>query len=222
MLHPALRASGLRKHYGSGRAARVILDGADLEVQPGELVAITGRSGSGKSTLLHLLGGLDTPDAGLVEIGGELLGSSGRRADAARRSKIGFVFQAFHLVPELNGRENVELAARMRGAPARPAERAEALVAQLGLADVAAARPHELSGGEQQRFALARALVNDPAVVLADEPTGNLDEVSGATVLELLRAAAADAGRAVVVVTHEAVVTDRANRVLELRDGRLG
>jgi ABC-type lipoprotein export system ATPase subunit len=213
-----VRARGLVKGYGRGRGARPILTGADLDVGAGELVAVVGRSGSGKSTLLHLLGGLDTPEAGTVEIAGEPLDA--RRADAVRRRRIGFVFQAFHLVPELTGEENVLLAARLPGAPRGSAERGRALIARLGVDHVAGGLPHELSGGEQQRLAIARALVNDPAVVLADEPTGNLDEASAAIVLDLLRAIADD-GRAVVVVTHEPDVVARADRVVALREGRL-
>ncbi|UGS37350.1 ABC transporter ATP-binding protein [Capillimicrobium parvum] len=217
-MDPVVRARGLVKDYGRGRAARRILDGVDLDVAAGELVAVVGRSGCGKSTLLHLLGGLDTSDAGTVEIAGERL--DGRRADAVRRRRVGFVFQAFHLVPELTGAENVLLAARLPGARPGARERARALVTRLGLDEVAGGLPHELSGGEQQRLAVARAVVNDPAVLLADEPTGNLDEASGAVVLDLLRELAGD-GRAVVVVTHERTVTARADRVVTLREGRL-
>src|SRR4051794_30037689 len=213
-----LRARDLVKSYGRGRAARRILDGASLDVEAGELVAIVGRSGSGKSTLLHLLGALDWPESGWVEVAGERVVA--RDADGLRARRLGFVFQAFHLVPELSGLDNVLLAARVPGALPGTAERGTQLVERLGLAPVAAALPHELSGGEQQRFAIARALAGDPAVVLADEPTGNLDAASGAMVLDLL-AGAAHGGRAVVVVTHEREVTARADRVLELRDGRL-
>src|SRR4051794_38143970 len=213
-----LRARDLVKGYGRGRGARRVLDGACLDVAPGEMVAIVGRSGSGKSTLLHLLGGLDWPEAGWVEVGGERL--TRRGADAWRARRVGFVFQAFHLVPELTGLENVLLAARLPGVGNGAVARGRELVARLGLDDVAQARPHELSGGEQQRFAMARALVAEPAVVLADEPTGNLDAESGAGVLDLL-GSVAGAGRAVVVVTHEPDVVARADRVLALRDGQL-
>jgi ABC-type lipoprotein export system ATPase subunit len=212
-----VRARDLHKTHGRGRAARAILRGADLDVEAGELVAVVGRSGTGKSTLLHLLGALEPADHGRIELAGERIdGRPERVLTGIRRRRLGFVFQAFHLVPELTGAENVALAAASPAA----VQRGRALVDGLGLADAATRRPHELSGGEQQRLAVARALVNDPPVVLADEPTGNLDEAAGAAVLALLRGAA-DEGRAVVVVTHEAAVTDAADRVVELRDGLL-
>src|SRR5215217_2253600 len=214
-------ARGLVRTFGEGRSARRVLDGADLDVEAGEIVAVLGRSGSGKSTLLHVLGGLDRPDAGEVEIAGErVTGVSERRLSALRRRHVGFVFQFFHLLPELTGAANVQLAARVRGADPGAAARGRALVARLGLDPVGDSLPHQLSGGEQQRFAIARALVNDPAVVLADEPTGNLDVEAGADVLGLLRAGA-DEGRAVVLVTHERTATEIADRVLRLDAGRL-
>jgi ABC-type lipoprotein export system ATPase subunit len=214
---PLVRARDVHKTHGRGRGARRILAGADLEVHAGELVAVVGRSGSGKSTLLHLLGALDRADRGTIEVAGERIDGRPERAlTRVRRRTVGFVFQAFHLVPELTGAENVALAA---AGPAAE-RRGRALVERLGLLEAAGRRPHELSGGEQQRLAVARALVNDPPVLLCDEPTGNLDEAAGALVLDLLRAAAGD-GRAVVVVTHETAVTDAADRVVELRDGRL-
>jgi ABC-type lipoprotein export system ATPase subunit len=217
-----LSARGLVKVHGTGRAARRILDGVDLDVAAGELVAVTGRSGSGKSTLLNLLGGLDWPDAGVISIGGTPLRARAERSAAGlRRSHVGFVFQAFHLVPELSGRHNVLLPARigMGRNGVRAEARADALIERLGLGDVADHRPHELSGGEQQRFAIARALVNDPPLVLADEPTGNLDRDSGALVLELLLSLAGE--RAVVLVTHDEAAVAAADRRLRLRDGRL-
>jgi ABC-type lipoprotein export system ATPase subunit len=198
-----------------------VLDGADLRVEPGEVVAILGRSGSGKSTLLHLIGGLDRPEAGRIEVAGERVdGASEQRLSALRSRRIGFVFQFFHLLPELSGEANVRLAGRVRGAHPRAAERARDLIDELGLRDVASSLPHQLSGGEQQRFAIARALVNDPAVLLADEPTGNLDATAGADVLALLQAGARE-GRAVVLVTHETAAAGIADRVLRLEDGRL-
>jgi ABC-type lipoprotein export system ATPase subunit len=216
-----IAASGLVKAYGEGRAARRVLDGADLTVAAGEVVAILGRSGSGKSTLLHLLGGLDRPDSGSIEVAGETVtGASEQQLSALRRRRVGFVFQFFHLLPELTGEANVLLAGRVRGAHPDAAARGHGLIDRLGLRHVAGSLPSRLSGGEQQRFAIARALVNDPAVLLADEPTGNLDVEAGAEVLRLLRAGAAE-GRAVVMVTHEAVATRIADRVLTLRDGRL-
>src|SRR5919206_1901506 len=203
-------ASGLVKRFGEGRAARRVLDGASLSVDAGEVVAVLGRSGSGKSTLLHLLGGLDRPDAGRIELAGERVdGASERRLSALRRRHVGFVFQFFHLLPELSGEANVLLPARMPGAEVGAAARGQALIDRLGLREVAGSLPHQLSGGEQQRFALARALVNDPAVVLADEPTGNLDAEAGAEGLRLLPGGA-DEGLAVVMVTHEAAATTMA------------
>src|SRR4051812_24294999 len=214
-------ASGIVKTYGTGRGARRVLDGAHLEVEAGEVVAILGRSGSGKSTLLHLIGGLDRPEAGSIEVAGERVdGASEQRLSELRRRRVGFVFQFFHLLPELSGEANVLLAGRVRGAHPEAARRGAELIDRLGLREVAGSLPHELSGGEQQRFAIARALVNDPAVLLADEPTGNLDRESGAEVLRLLRAGAAD-GRAVVLVTHEPAAAEIADRVLTLRAGRL-
>jgi ABC-type lipoprotein export system ATPase subunit len=216
-----VRAHGLVKSFGDGRAARRVLDGAELTVEAGELVAVLGRSGSGKSTLLHVLGGLDRPDAGTVELAGEAVtGASERALSALRRRRVGFVFQFFHLLPELSGEANVLLAGRVRGASPDAERRARELVDRLGLRAVAGSLPHQLSGGEQQRFALARALVNDPAVLLADEPTGNLDVEAGGEVLGLLRTIADD-GRAIVLVTHEAAAARIADRVLRLDAGRL-
>ncbi len=215
-----LRARGLAKTHGHGRAARRVLDGIDLDVAPGELVAVLGRSGSGKSTLLHLLGGLDRADAGTVEIAGERLDGSESARAAVRARRLGFVFQAFHLVPELTAEDNVLLPARLPGAAPGAARRAGELLDALGLRAVAAQLPRTLSGGEQQRFALARALVNDPDLVLADEPTGNLDDRSGREVIALLRGAAAGA-RGVVMVTHDPGAAAVADRRIELAGGRL-
>src|SRR5919197_3597432 len=189
-------ADGVVKTYGEGRAARRVLDGVDLEVGAGEIVAILGRSGSGKSTLLHLIGGLDRPDAGTIVVAGEPVTGAGEKAlSSLRRRRIGFVFQFFHLLPELSGEANVLLAGRVRGAHPQAAVRGRELVDALGLRPVAGTLPGRLSGGEQQRFAIARAFVNDPVLVLADEPTGNLDLESGRSIVALLREVAAD-GRA--------------------------
>ncbi|MBA2332516.1 MAG: ABC transporter ATP-binding protein [Actinobacteria bacterium] len=217
---PIVSARGLVKSYGSGRARRRVLDGIDVEVAQGELLAVVGRSGSGKSTLLHLLGGLDRVDAGEITVAGvriEALSQAG--LTELRRRHVGFVFQSFHLLPELSGLENVLLPGRLAGDGARAAVRARSLIESLELGEVASRLPDTLSGGEQQRLAIARALVNDPSLVLADEPTGNLDEESAALVLGLLRGIA-EGGRAVVLVTHDAEATALADRTIELRDGR--
>jgi putative ABC transport system ATP-binding protein len=216
---PVLRADGLIKTVGSGRARRRVLDGVSLSVASDEVVAVLGRSGSGKSTLLHLLGGLDSPDAGEITLAGERLTGRGARALARLRlNHVGFVFQQFQLIEECSGAENVLLPTQLPGAPRGGGRRAARLIEELGLSDVADHLPHELSGGEQQRFALARALVNEPELVLADEPTGSLDGENGAAVLELLRGLR---GRAVVIVTHEPEAAGIADRVLHLTDGRL-
>jgi len=216
-----VRARGLVKTFGSGAAARRVLDGADLDVEAGELVAVVGRSGSGKSTLLHLLGGLDRAESGSIEVAGVRVDRQGERGlTALRRRHVGFVFQFFHLVPELTGEENVLLAARAARNGRDNSAHGRELIERLGLSAVAGQRPHTLSGGEQQRFAIARALVNDPGVLLADEPTGNLDDEAGHDVLALLRGLADD-GRAVVLVTHDHEATAAADRVLRLREGKL-
>jgi ABC-type lipoprotein export system ATPase subunit len=212
-------AKGLVKTVGEGRAARRVLDGVDLTVETDEVVAVLGRSGTGKSTLLHLLGGLDVPEAGEIHIGGEqLTGRPPKIQDRIRLRQIGFVFQQFQLIDELTGRENVMVPTRLPGAPSGGSERAAQLIKNLGLAHVAEHRPHELSGGEQQRFAIARALVNGPRLILADEPTGSLDGENGATVLELLGNLP---GRAVMIVTHEPEAAAIADRVLALESGVL-
>jgi ABC-type lipoprotein export system ATPase subunit len=214
-----LVASGLTKSVGAGRAARRLLDGVNLSVQADEVVAVLGRSGSGKSTLLNLLGGLDTADGGRIAVAGEeLTGRGVRRLPRIRLRHIGFVFQQFRLIEELSGAENVLLPTRLPGAPPGGGRRTARLIDELGLRPVADHLPYELSGGEQQRFAIARALVNDPELVLADEPTGSLDAENGAAVLGLLRGLA---GRAVVIVTHEPDAAAIADRVLSLADGRL-
>ena len=218
---PVLRCRGVLKAHGAGRGRRVVLADVNVDVSVGELVAVVGRSGSGKSTLLQIAGGLDRPDAGTVEVNGRpVTGASERELSALRRDAIGFVFQFFHLLPELDGEANVMLPARLPGARPGGRERGRELIDRLGLRAVAGLAPHQLSGGEQQRFALARALVGDPLLVLADEPVGNLDADSGAIVLDLLRAVA-DEGRGVLMVTHQAEATARADRVLRLQDGFL-
>lgn len=215
-----IRAEGVTRRYGPG-AGRAVVAGVSLRVDAGEFVALIGPSGSGKSTLLALLGGLERPSAGEVDVAGLRLD----RADEARlathrREAIGFVFQTFELIPELTLRENVLLPARIAGDVGARRARAAELIASLGLADRADALPAYLSGGEQQRAAVARALLRDPPVLLADEPTGNLDSASGRAVLAALRAAAAP-HRAVVVATHDPEVSALADRTVRLLDGRL-
>jgi ABC-type lipoprotein export system ATPase subunit len=212
---------GVVKTFASGTSRRRVLDGLDLDVHAGELVAVVGRSGSGKSTLLHLLGGLDRPDAGSIEVGGVRVDAEPEAGlTSLRRSKVGFVFQSFHLLPELTGLENVLLPARLAGDGRVATRKARALIARLGLEEPASRLPGSLSGGEQQRLAIVRSLVNDPVLLLADEPTGNLDVESGRDVLRLLREVA-DGGRGVILVTHDTEATTVADRALTLRDGRL-
>jgi putative ABC transport system ATP-binding protein len=198
------------------------LDGVDLDVGAGESVAIMGPSGSGKSTLLHVLGAIDTADEGSVMLDGRNLAGLGR-ADLAdvRRESVGIVFQFFNLVPVLTVLENVSLPAVLDGTSESGArERAESLLAQLGLDEESSKLPAQLSGGEQQRAAIARALINEPAVVLADEPTGNLDRTSGAEVMALLRDVN-ERGQTLVLVTHDPAVAAHARRVVFMRDGKL-
>jgi putative ABC transport system ATP-binding protein len=217
-----IEARGLRKTYrGSGAEVRA-LDGVDVDVDEGEFVAIMGPSGSGKSTLLHVLGALDVADEGDVRLAGvSLAGRSLAELAAVRRQQVGFVFQLFNLVGVLTVAENVELPAALDGTKEGVrAERVDALLRQLDLDDRRDLLPAQISGGEQQRAAIARALVNEPAVVLADEPTGNLDRRNGAEVMALLRDVN-DRGQTIVLVTHDPTVAAHARRVVFMRDGRL-
>jgi putative ABC transport system ATP-binding protein len=219
--HPLASAVGLSRVHGRGTAARAVLDNIDLEVAAGQFVAIVGPSGSGKSTLLHLLGGLDRPSAGSVVVAGtSLAGLSQSRLARFRRDTIGFVFQAFQLVPELSAWENVLLPVRLAHDLGEGRRRAALLFDQLGLTKLARRLPVDLSGGEQQRVAIARALAMEPRLVLADEPTGNLDASAGTDVMELLRAAVTPS-RAVLIVTHDERHTASADRVVRLADGRI-
>jgi putative ABC transport system ATP-binding protein len=214
----AVEARALHRVYGTGADAVHALRDVDLSIAAGEFVAIMGPSGSGKSTLLHLVGGLDRPDGGEVLIEGETLAELNDEALAhVRRRRIGFVLQFFNLFPLLSARENVAFPLLLDGRGDALAL-ADAALERVGLSERAKHRPNQLSGGEQQRVAVARALVTEPAVVLADEPTGSLDSLAGEDVLRLLRVAADD-GHAVLLITHHAPAAAYADRVVRLRDG---
>jgi putative ABC transport system ATP-binding protein len=220
---PALQARGLAKVYGEGETAVYALDGVDIDIGRGYMVAIMGPSGSGKSTLLHLLGALDTPSSGQILLGGERydgLGDGG--LTRLRRDKIGFVFQFFNLLASLSAEENVLLPALIAGRRDEATrERARELLERVGLAERAHHLPAELSGGEQQRTSIARALLTEPEIVLADEPTGNLDTRSSQEVLGLLRELNEVEGQTLVLVTHDPAAAAIAERVIFLRDGRV-
>ncbi|MGX1117472.1 putative ABC transport system ATP-binding protein [Streptomyces ambofaciens] len=218
-----VRVEDVRKSYGRDRAAVHALRGVSFDVPRGELVALKGRSGSGKTTLLNIVGGLDTPDAGRVEVDGRDLAELDEDGLLAlRRDRVGFVFQSFGLIPILTAAENVGVPLRLRrAAPKEREERVELLLSLVGLADHAAQRPGEMSGGQQQRVAIARALANDPALLIADEPTGQLDAETGHSVMELLRAVVRSEQVTALVATHDATLLDLADRVLELRDGEI-
>ncbi len=217
---PVLCARGLRKEYGKGEGLVRAVDDVDLEVAGGETVAVMGPSGCGKSTLLHLLGGLDRPSGGELWLAGRRIDMLGERALARlRRDKIGFVFQAFHLMDELTAVENVELPALLAGRSARAARRRAAeLLDRVGLAERSRFLPSALSGGQRQRVAIARALVGNPQVVLADEPTGNLDSQATLEVLRLFESLHAG-GQTLVIVTHDSRIAATADRLISMRDG---
>ena len=215
-----VHARGLCKEYGSGEGLVRALDAVDLDVSRGEAVAVMGPSGCGKSTLLHLIGGLDRPSAGELTVAGQRVDELSERALARlRRDEIGFVFQAFHLMDELTAQENVELPALLAGcSPAEARARATALLEEVDLADRARHLPSMLSGGQRQRVAIARALANDPEIVLADEPTGNLDSAAAFDVLRLLEGVHAK-GLTLVIVTHDERIATTADRLISMRDG---
>ncbi len=214
-----LRACGLSKQYGQGEGLVRAVDEVDLDVASGETVAVMGPSGCGKSTLLHLLGGLDRPSGGELWLAGQRLDQMRERALARmRRDAVGFVFQAFHLMDELTAVENVELPALLAGLARAARRRAAGLLDQIGLGDRARFLPSALSGGQRQRVAIARALVSDPLVVLADEPTGNLDSQATVEVLRLFDSLH-QAGQTLVVVTHDSRIAATADRMISMRDG---
>jgi len=217
---PVLSASELRKDYGSGAALVRAVDDVSIDVARGESVAIVGPSGCGKSTLLYLLGGLERPTAGVVRVADQQLERAPESQLARlRRHALGFVFQAFHLVDELTALENVELPALLAGVSPRAARhRAHELLEQVGLSDRADHLPSELSGGQRQRVAIARALANEPAIVLADEPTGNLDSAATTDVLRLFDQLHAN-GQTLVIVTHDERIAATADRLISMRDG---
>ncbi len=216
-----LSARGLKKTYVIGKRTLEVLRGVDVEIARGDFVALRGASGTGKSTLLHLIGGLDTPNAGEIFFDGQSLTKfSEGELTHFRNRRVGFVFQAYHLLPELTALENVCLPARVaRVATGDAAERAGALLARVGLQDRLDHKPSELSGGEQQRVAIARALINEPELLLADEPTGNLDSHTGGEIMELLKSLRPEKPMTLVIATHDAKVAASAPRVIELVDG---
>jgi putative ABC transport system ATP-binding protein len=213
----------LSKSFTEGRRQHVVLDDVSAEFRRGETISVRGRSGSGKSTLLNLIAGIDTPDAGHVVVAGiDLTGLVERNRTLFRREHIGFVYQAFNLVPTLNVADNIRLVLELNRVPAREAQqRVEELLDAVGLADRAESYPDVLSGGEQQRVAIARALCHEPAVVLADEPTGNLDDATAEVVLELLDRLVRERGGTMLIATHSARVASVCDREIEIHGGRL-
>ncbi|MFY1701145.1 ABC transporter ATP-binding protein [Micromonospora sp. WMMA1923] len=220
---PVVLVEGLHRRFGRGERAVHAVRDVSLSAGRGELVAIRGRSGAGKTTLLNLVGGLDRPDAGRVVVAGrEVTTASERELLDLRRDRIGFVFQSFGLLPILSAAENVGVPLRLARVPAAQREKRVAVLLELvGLGDQAAQRPYELSGGQQQRVAVARALANDPEVLIADEPTGQLDSETGRAIMDLLRAVVHARGMTALVATHDPALIEVADRTLTLRDGHL-
>ncbi len=220
---PVVHLDGVRKSYEEGGRTHVVLDGVEVRIHEGEFVVLLGPSGSGKSTLLNLVAGIDLPDAGSIRIAGNELARLDERARTLfRRAHLGFVFQFFNLLPTLTVEENLLLPIELKGrVDAAARERAKRLLDRVGLADRAGAFPDRLSGGEQQRIALCRALVHEPDLILADEPTGNLDPDTGATILDLLEELVRADGRTLLAVTHSRTLAERADRVLRIEGGRV-
>ena len=220
---PAVRLRGVSRSFIEGSVEHSVLSNVDAEFRAGEIVAIRGRSGSGKSTLLNLVSGIDTPDAGSVEVNGEnLTGMSEKRRTLFRRENIGFVYQAFNLVPTLTVADNIRLVLELNDVPPAEADAAiDDLLTRVGLANRAGSYPDVLSGGEQQRVAIARALAHGPSIILADEPTGNLDDRTAATVLELLTSLVRARGSTMLMATHSESIAASCDRRIEIRDGGL-
>lgn len=218
-----LDARELHKSYAVGKRPLEVLRGVSLSVKRGEFLALRGASGAGKSTLLHLLGGLDSPNAGEIWFAGQNLAAlSDWELARFRNTRVGFVFQAYHLLPELDALENVCLPARLARTPAAPTvQRGRELLNRVGLAQRMEHRPYELSGGEQQRVAIARALINEPELILADEPTGNLDSHTGEEIIDLLCSLRAERQATLIIATHDARVAARAPLALDLLDGQI-
>jgi len=223
MNEPLLSARGLTRTYTLGKRALEVLRGVNLDVARGEFLALRGASGAGKSTLLHLIGGLDAPNAGEIHFAGQNLAALSQIELAHfRRHRVGFVFQSYYLLPELDALENVCLPARVARVPAVQAgARGRDLLARVGLKDRMEHKPYELSGGEQQRVAIARALINEPELLLADEPTGNLDSHTGEAIIELLKNLRTENKTTLIVATHDTRVAAHAERVMELVDGQI-
>jgi putative ABC transport system ATP-binding protein len=223
MSEPLVRVAGVSRDYGRGSRAVHALRDASFTVAAGELVAIRGRSGAGKTTLLNIVGGLDRPTAGAVFVAGrEVSAASERNLVSLRREMIGFVFQSFGLVPILSAAENVGVPMRLSRVDPAERERKVAILLELvGLGEHAKQRPYELSGGQQQRVAVARALANDPRLLIADEPTGQLDSETGRSIMDLLRAVVRARGMTALVATHDGALLDVADRVITLRDGQV-
>jgi lipoprotein-releasing system ATP-binding protein len=223
MNNPLLSIRALAKSYTMGSRKLDVLRGVDLEINRGEFLALRGASGAGKSTLLHLIGGLDSPNAGEILFNGQNIAKfSERELTNFRNRRIGFIFQAYYLLPELNALENVCMPARIGRISAKDAEtRGNELLEQVGLKDRIEHKPYELSGGEQQRVALARALIAQPELILADEPTGNLDSRTGMEIIELLKGLCVQKSTTLVIATHDAKIGTCAQRVIELADGRI-
>ncbi|HEY3932173.1 MAG TPA: ABC transporter ATP-binding protein [Verrucomicrobiae bacterium] len=223
MNEPLLRAHALTKTYAMGKRTLEVLRGVDLTVARGDFLALRGASGAGKSTLLHLIGGLDSPNAGEIFFDEQNLAKfSESELTHFRNRRVGFIFQAYHLLPELTALENVCLPARVARISASNAEkRGRELLSHVGLGERMDHKPSELSGGEQQRVAIARALINEPELLLADEPTGNLDSHTGGEIIELLKNLRVERQMTLIIATHDAKVAAHAQRVIELADGRI-